>query len=163
MRRKKRVSWRPVCPNQSVSAHHYDRTDFRRTENLKPHIKEQVPRKNLKILKNLNLLILNPYFPMRCLYFVMGSPIFATWTPHLYQQMLGPLVSADAGPVGNSTICRNIATSYNWCESSWLGPHRIPSRISDWYVIVEQIAKGPLILTKQAPPEQYCEFLCPLS
>ena len=63
-RRKKNVLGGSVCPNRSVSSSHYDRTEFRLTENSKPRIGERVPPKNLEnISKNLNLPNLDPYFP----------------------------------------------------------------------------------------------------
>ena len=48
LRRKKKVSGHPVCADRSVSASHYDRTDFRLTQNSKPHVNEQLRQKILE-------------------------------------------------------------------------------------------------------------------
>ena len=94
LRRKKSVSGRPVCLNRSDSASHYDRTDFRLTQNSKPHIKERIPPpKTLKILENSEFTESRFLFSKGISVFSKGWPYFSTGTPHLYQQMLGPLVA----------------------------------------------------------------------
>ena len=69
LRRKQKSSWRPVCPNRSVSASHYDRTGSRLTQHLKPHAKERVPQKKLEIIEKIRFYrISGSIFPMEWLY-----------------------------------------------------------------------------------------------
>ena len=82
LRRATNVSGRPVCPNRSVSASHYDRTDFRLTQNSKPHIKERVRLKILEKSENPNLPNLDPYYSTGMSLFPMSGRIF-----HLEIQM----------------------------------------------------------------------------
>ena len=92
LRRKKNVSGRPVCPKGSVSASHYDRTDFRLTQNSKLHNKEPVPWKNSDFSNQIQVTEPRYLFSKGMPLYSHGWPYFSTWNPHLYQQVLRPLV-----------------------------------------------------------------------
>ena len=48
---KRKCSGRPVCADRSVSASHYDRTDFRLTQHLKAYVKELLQQKMWNIIE----------------------------------------------------------------------------------------------------------------